>query len=146
MRVDLDAIEAGIKSRRQQRQAMGIGLWCSATESRLLGAMLAEPGVLERCNDVDADDFWIINHRLIFGALRNVQSLGRHTPITGSNWTVADCDAIMRDLTRCGYHAVTWLEIGDLMASTANYGPHDTVQFTRDVAWLRTLATRRKAT
>lgn len=145
MRVDIDSIAAAIEARRRKRRELGIGLWCSNTESRVLGAMLAEHGVLERCDDVEVDDFADMRYRLIFGSLRNTQARGEHIAASDGDWGPVDLDAIMRDLERGGYHAITWFDLGDLIVSTSNYGPQDTVQLARDLTWLRTLANRRKA-
>lgn len=145
MRVNLDGLVAAIEGRRRKRRALGIGLWCNLTESRVLGSMLAEPGVLERCDDVEVDDFADLRRRLIIGSLRNVIARGENVSPSDGGWGPVDLDAVMRDLARSEYHAITWFDLGDLITSTTNYGEHDTVQLARDTTWLRTLANRRRA-
>lgn len=145
MNVDLNSLAARIEARRRKRREMGIGLWCGLTEARVLSAMLVEHGILERCDAVESDDFADLKYRIIFDALRITQARGEHTAASDGDWGPVDLDAIMRDLERREYRAITWFDLGDLIASTTNYGPHDTVQLQRDLTWLRTLANRRKA-
>lgn len=144
--VDLDALASQIAERRRRRRQLGIGLWCAATEARVLGAMLSEPGVLECCAAVETDDFSDLRYSRIFMALRDVQHKASTAGVSlAAEYGPVDLDAVMALLEQRGYHAITWCDLGDLIASTAHYGAHDTTQLAWDITWLRTLATRRSA-
>ena len=134
--VDIDALAAAIEDRRRRRWELGIGRRCAATEARVLAAMLVEPFVLERCDDVETEDFADPRHQLLFMALRAVQA---------DQHLFFGLDDVMSWLERNQYLGVTWFDLGDLIAGTSNYGSHDTVQLARDMEWLRTLAIRRRA-
>ncbi len=49
-------------------------LACYASEHRLLGGILSEPGVLALCGNVDAHDFHDMNLSSVYRALRNVEA------------------------------------------------------------------------
>lgn len=144
--IDLDALAAEIEARRSRRRQLGIGIWCEATEARVLGAMIAEPGVLECCDSVEVDDFADLRYSRIFTALREAQHKAASSGESlAAPYGPVDLDRVMAILERGEYHAITWFVLGELVSSTANYGAHDTVQLARDLTWLRTLAKRRSA-
>jgi hypothetical protein len=138
--VNLDAIAAGIAARRAHRRQLGIGLWSVLTERRVLAAMILQPDILERCVEIETDDFADLAHRAIFEALRNIQARGDDpTP-----------EAIDEDLRKAGLHAVTSRHVDDVVCGEGLGGPAPYVaapglmQLERDTTWLRTLNLRRR--
>ena len=48
-------------------------LTCLPVEARVLAGMIAEPDILEFCDDVETDDFVDMRHVALFEAIRNAQ-------------------------------------------------------------------------
>lgn len=148
MKVDLDRIAKQVAEQRARRamESRGSGngggaVRCQATEARVLGAVLAERGVLAKCDDVEVDDFTDPRFRLLFGALRNV--LSRRSGTTPEPSVLVD--ETMAYLAKHDYLGITWFDVGDVIAGTTNYGGRDTVQLAHDLSWLRTLNLRRRS-
>lgn len=47
---------------------------CLPVEARVLAGMIAEPDVLELCDDVESQDFVDMRHVVVFNAIRDVQN------------------------------------------------------------------------
>jgi replicative DNA helicase len=102
------------------------------TESRLFGAIVAEPGVLAQCDDVETDDFSDLHLRFAFWALRNLQAGGKPTDIL----SIAD------ELECKGYVQVDTARYAEALFDSPYCGEELLVQL--DARWLRRLANRRR--
>lgn len=106
-------------------------LFDRATERRLFGAILAEPGVLAWCDDVETDDFSDLHLKFALGALRNLQARGEDISL----------EAIDVELNRLGYQQVDIVRVGET-ALEPDYRHESLVRI--DARWLRRLANRRR--
>jgi hypothetical protein len=104
---------------------------CALTERRLFGALLAEPGVLSWCPDVETDDFTDLHLRFAFAAIRNLQARGAKIDLL----TVED------ELARLGYQQVDIVRVGETALEPC-YLAESLVRI--DAKWLRRLANRRR--
>jgi hypothetical protein len=103
------------------------------TERRLLGAILRDEAVLDHCADVEPADFFDLNLRFAFEAIRNLQARGE--------W--AHFDAVVSELVRVGHVGVDPARIEATLDMPPYWGERLLVDV--DARWLRRLARRRAA-
>ncbi len=111
------------------------------TERRLIAAILGDVGVLERCTDVEVEDFTDLRFRAILSSIRELQETDSEISLLA----VAD-DIAMRD-ARLDKHVANVVDevfLGCLILDEVPYYGCESL-LEHDKRWLRTLAERRRA-
>lgn len=141
--VDLDAIMHEIRERQERERSVeqAESLRSPLTEARLLAAIIAEPCVLELCEDVELDDFTDFRYRAAFKSIRDLQASGCRPDL------LAIVDDIAMDDLAYDKHVGETVDVVFLASLVDEMPPYrrDLMGLEHDRYWLRTLADKRRA-
>jgi hypothetical protein len=115
------------------------------TERRLMASIIAEPGVLEQCDDLEIGDFSDLRFGHVLAAIRRLQACSADIGIDEIDHEI-QLEDMSRDKLGAGKLAASigfWFLADLMIRDFAPYRGHD-VLIDHDLWWLRELAERRR--